>query len=73
MNKSLTTNALPPIEERKEKAAVIITSNKVQPKRLDVAAEKRRKFTGQVITTHNLEQVQAENAKAAKKGKKEEK
>ena len=66
MNKSITTSQLPPIEEHKARPAVILTSNKVQPNRnLDVSNEERRRFTGTVITSHNIEQIQEENRKAA--------
>jgi len=71
MNKSITTNSLPPIPEAKVRPSVAVTSNKVQPNRIDVPADKRRRFAGPVISSHNIEQIREENAKSAKKAKKE--
>ena len=71
MNKSITTNSLPPIPEAKVKPSVAVTSNKIQPRRgPDISNEKRRRFAGTVITTRNIEQVQEENRKAAAEAKK---
>ncbi len=64
MNKALTTSQLPPIAERKPQEFVTLTTNKVQPNRApDIAKADRRPAVG-LITTRNIEQIQAANRKA---------
>ncbi len=68
MNQSITTNSLKPIEEHKPgPKPAPVTSNKVQPARPADPGAARERYTGQIITSHNLEQIQEENAKAAAK------
>jgi hypothetical protein len=64
MNKVITTSQLPPIAEPKPRESVSLTTNKVQPDRApDIAKADRAPAVG-LITTRNIEQVQAANRKA---------
>lgn len=68
MNKGLTTSGLDPIGEHETRKNVSVTTNQVQPRRAEDVPREKCKPAADVITTHNLEEVQAENAKAGKKG-----
>lgn len=64
MNKALTTSQLPPIAERKPQEFVTLTTNKVQPNRAPDIAKADRTPAAGLITTRNIEQIQAANRKA---------
>jgi hypothetical protein len=59
MRKGITTNQLPPIPEHKTRPRRRLTTNKVQPKRSEIP--KTRKGFGRIISTNNLEEIQAAN------------
>jgi hypothetical protein len=71
IKRSITTNRLPPLPEHTARPRRSLTTNKIQPLRPEFP-ENRRKGFGRIISTGNIEEIQAANkgeAPAPKRGR----